>query len=130
MYGEYLLPYILGYDDVADVIVFDYISGYLMNSILDILINYYAYDSDYIQKNFGISKEYVDYYVSMMADMPGVFIRYGVGFAYIYTFMNNTKEALGDKFDYADFYSMLIKDGSMPFAMLEKKVNDYILDKQ
>lgn len=130
MYGEYLLPYILGYDDVADVIVFDYISGYLMNSMLDILINYYAYDSDYIQKNFGISKEYVDYYVSMMADMPGVFIRYGVGFAYIYTFMNNTKEALGDKFDYADFYSMLIKDGSMPFAMLEKKVNDYILDKQ
>lgn len=130
MYGEYLLPYILGYEDVADVIVFDYISGYLMNSIMDILINYYAYDADYIQKNFGIPKEYIDYYMEMMSDMPGVFIRYGVGFAYIYTFMNNTKEALGDEFDYADFYSMLIENGSMPFVMLEKKVNDYILDKQ
>ena len=125
MYAEYLLPYIMGYEDVADIVAYDAISDYLIDSIFDIMINYFGYDEKYMADNFGVSTYSYNYY----KEYPAVLTRYGVGFAYIYKYLNMTKEALEEDFNYVKFNEMLMSDGPLPFTILDKKVEDYILNK-
>ena len=40
-----------------------------------------------------------------------------------------TKEALEEDFNYVKFNEMLMSDGPLPFTILDKKVEDYILNK-
>lgn len=125
MYAEYLLPYIMGYEDAADIVAYDAISDYLIDSIFDIMINYFGYDEKYMADNFGVSTYSYNYY----KEYPAVLTRYGVGFAYIYKYLNMTKEALEEDFNYVKFNEMLMSDGPLPFTILDKKVEDYILNK-
>ena len=125
MYAVYLLPYIIGYEDVADIVAYDAISDYLIDSIFDIMINYFGYDEKYMADNFGVSTYSYNYY----KEYPAVLTRYGVGFAYIYKYLNMTKEALEEDFNYVKFNEMLMSDGPLPFTILDKKVEDYILNK-
>lgn len=124
MYSEYLLPLIMGYEDVSAIISYDYIGAYLIDSIFDIMINYFDYDSKYMKDNFGLSQSQYEYYLQY----PALLIRYGVGFAYIYQYLNMTKEALGDDFSYEEFNELLMCDGPLPFVILENKIKEYILN--
>ena len=115
----------MGYEDVADIVAYDAISDYLIDSIFDIMINYFGYDEKYMADNFGVSTYSYNYY----KEYPAVLTRYGVGFAYIYKYLNMTKEALEEDFNYVKFNEMLMSDGPLPFTILDKKVEDYILNK-
>ena len=77
-----------------------------------------------MKDNFGLSQSQYEYYLQY----PALLIRYGVGFAYIYQYLNMTKEALGDDFSYEEFNELLMCDGPLPFVILENKIKEYILN--
>ncbi|MDO4197585.1 MAG: DUF885 family protein [Erysipelotrichaceae bacterium] len=110
---------------------------FLAYSLIDILTNSYGYTSDEIISYFndkfmpiGITEYSIPYLREFMIEMPGVYQRYGVGFAQLFTYRMQAETILGDKFDPVTFNEMLIKDGDTPFSMVEYKFNKYIEENQ
>ena len=130
MYACYLLPYLLGYGDIANILSVENICPYLYDSIMDIMINYYDYDKEYMMNNFNIGEEYIDYIFEYYQNYPAVQLRYGAGFAQIYKYLMNVSEAYGDKFDIVEFNELLLSDGPLPYVLLDQKVNEYIINQK
>ena len=66
-----------------------------------------------------------DLYDTVVA-MPGVFVRYGVGFVNHINLRKKAMDELGDKFDFVAYDRAIIENGPLPFAILEGVVEDYI----
>lgn len=130
MYACYLLPYLLGYGDIANILSVENICPYLYDSIMDIMINYYDYDKEYMMNNFNIEEEYIDYIFEYYQNYPAVQLRYGAGFAQIYKYLMNVSEAYGDKFNIVEFNELLLSDGPLPYVLLDQKVNEYIINQK
>jgi len=64
----------------------------------------------------------IDRYVTW----PGQACAYKIGELKIVELREKARRALGEKFDLKDFHSEILKRGSMPLAMLEQIVDDYI----
>jgi uncharacterized protein (DUF885 family) len=78
---------------------------------------------EYMQENNGwCSYAEIDRYVTW----PGQACAYKIGELRIVELREKARRALGAKFDLKDFHSEILKRGSMPLAMLEQIVDDYI----
>ena len=58
--------------------------------------------------------------------MPGQALAYKVGMNKILELRENAKKALGSKFDLKAFHDVVLTGGSMPMALLEQRVNQWI----
>ena len=105
------------------------LSCHVLYSIFDIAINYYGYSLEQfktLMENLSINTDYADFFYDCLVSMPGVYARYGVGFVSHYNLREKAKEALGDKFNYVSYSDAILKNGPLPFNILEGAVEEYI----
>lgn len=61
--------------------------------------------------------------------MPGQATAYKIGMLKILELRERSKAALGDAFTLADFHDVFLRDGPIPLAILEEKVDAWIAEK-
>lgn len=85
---------------------------------------------DYMSKNTGMVLSDVTAEIERYIVMPGQACAYKVGMLKILELREKAKNQLGDKFDLRDFHDAVLKNGSVPLAILERVVDEYIASKK
>jgi len=118
-------------EGVKDISVFSWMMTYYLISLGDIYCNYYGLTveefADFLDEN-GYNKDYAEIVYDIALKKSGVNEQYGVGYLKMKQLNEKAKEELGDKFDQIDFNKELLVHGPIPFVILEKAVDDYILE--
>lgn len=104
-------------------------------AIADIKIHYKNETEDDIVtflKSLGWSEKEAQSTYKTIVYNPGYYVSRGVGLMKFLDLYTNAKETLGTKFKDNEFHEIILKYGTIPFSILEDKVNDYIdkVDKQ
>ena len=60
--------------------------------------------------------------------MPGQATAYKIGMLKILELRERAKTSLGEKFTLAEYHDVVLRDGPVPLAILEEKVNAWIAD--
>ena len=105
------------------------LNAHVVYSIIDMAVNYMGYDLDAtkdLMDQMGLDSDYAEELYEYVISMPAIYSRYGVGFVTFYNLREKVKEELGDKFDYVSFSDTILKNGPLPFNILEGAVNEYI----
>lgn len=104
-------------------------NSHILYSIIDLGVNYFGWNVKTLAKKLDNlmldSSMAQDLYDTVVA-MPGVFVRYGVGFVNHINLRKKAMDELGDKFDFVAYDRAIIENGPLPFAILEGVVEDYI----
>ncbi len=104
-------------------------NSHILYSIIDLGVNYFGWNVKTLTKKLDNlmldSSMAQDLYDTVVA-MPGVFVRYGVGFVNHINLRKKAMDELGDKFDFVAYDRVIIENGPLPFAILEGVVEDYI----
>ncbi len=85
---------------------------------------------EYMELNTGMAHSDVVSEIERYIVMPGQATSYKVGMMKILALREQAKQALGDKFNLADFHDVVLKNGAVPLDVLEQLVNQYINEKQ
>jgi uncharacterized protein (DUF885 family) len=124
----------IGDENAAAAVYFEDAYYFILYSIIDIGTNYFGWTAKDVAK---FCKEETMLFSNMdqasaedirrfMIEMPGVYCSYGVGSSNFMTMCENTKAALGDRFDYIPYHAALMKNGPLPFNILQTAVDEYI----
>ncbi len=81
---------------------------------------------DYMLANSGMSRTEVVAEVERYIAIPGQALAYKVGALTIQRLRTKAEAALGDRFDPRAFHAQVLMTGSLPMAVLEKKIDDWI----
>ncbi len=81
---------------------------------------------DYMRANTGMAKSDVISEIERYIVMPGQATSYKVGMMKILEIRENAKQALGDKFDLAEFHDVVLKNGAVPLDVLARLVDEYV----
>jgi uncharacterized protein (DUF885 family) len=84
----------------------------------------------YMLDNTGMGDKEVEAEVERYLVNPGQALAYKVGMLKILELRERAREQLGDKFDIREFHNEVLKNGSMPLAVLERVIDDYIARKR
>ncbi len=102
-------------------------------SLIDLMTNYYGYTAqeiaDYFEKEsmlMSFDKDSAREMMNFMIEMPGLYCTYGLGASSFISLCEKAKGLLGDKFDYVAYHETLMKNGPLPFNILEEAVDEYI----
>ena len=102
-------------------------------SLLDLMTNYYGWSAkeiaDYFEKEsmlLSFSKEDAQEAMDLLIEMPGVYCSYGLGCSAFMSLCDRTVKALGNNFDFVSYHESLLKNGPLPFNILETAVDEYI----
>jgi uncharacterized protein (DUF885 family) len=77
---------------------------------------------DYLRAQLGITAAAANLSVDRFAALPGDALACKMGELRIRALRNRAQTALGARFDIHEFHSQLLKDGAMPFDILEAKM--------
>ena len=121
-------------DYASSALYFEDAYYFMLYSIIDLGTNYLGWtDKDVVNfcKNdtqlfTNMDTDTAKYYRQFMIEMPGVYCSYGIGSSNFMTMCNETKAAMGNKFDYIAYHDVLMKNGPLPFNILQSAVNEYI----
>ena len=119
-------------DAAATALYFEDAYYFPLYSIIDIGVNYYGWTAKDIVKYFEdsmlfeFSEEDAGFFRDFLIEMPGVYCSYGIGSNNFVTLESYAKSALGDKFDYVQYHEALLKNGPLPFNILQCAVDEYI----
>ncbi|MEM9102603.1 MAG: DUF885 domain-containing protein [Pseudomonadota bacterium] len=80
----------------------------------------------YMRNNTGMAESDVISEIERYIVMPGQACSYKIGMSKILALREMAKQKLGNQFDIRDFHDVILKNGAMPLAVLEKVVNDYV----
>jgi len=83
---------------------------------------------DYLASNTALSLHNVQTEIDRYISWPGQALSYKIGELTIKRLRRKAEEALGENFDLRDFHDQILKNGSMPLSMLEKIINQYIIE--
>ena len=104
--------------------------SHIVYSLIDIGVNYYGWNEkelkEYLDK-MGLDSDYTSYYYQISVSEPTLFSRYGIGLVSHLKLREMAKEKLNDKFDYISYHDTILKNGDLPFNILEGAVEEYIL---
>ena len=104
--------------------------SHIVYSLIDIGVNYYGWNEkelkEYLDK-MGLDSDYTSYYYQISVSEPALFSRYGIGLVSHLKLREKAKETLGDKFDYISYHDTILKNGDLPFNILEGAIEEYIL---
>ena len=81
---------------------------------------------NYMVANTGMPTSEVTTEIERYIVMPGQACAYKIGMLKILELREKAKTLLGDKFDLRKFHNVVLKNGSVPFELLERIVNEYI----
>jgi len=85
---------------------------------------------DYMLANSGMSRTEVTAEVERYIAIPSQALAYKVGALTIQRLKAKARKALGAKFDPREFHAQVLMTGSLPMAVLEKKIDDWIAAKK
>jgi uncharacterized protein (DUF885 family) len=85
---------------------------------------------DYMTKTTGMPESEVVIEIERYLVQPGQALAYKVGMMKILELRQRARDALGSKFDLRDFHDVVLRNGAMPLAILERVVDNYIAQKQ
>lgn len=80
----------------------------------------------YMEDHTGQPTESIVSEVERYIVMPGQACAYKVGELKMLQLREKARQALGERFDIRQFHNVVLKDGSMPLALLERQVDAYI----
>ena len=80
--------------------------------------------------NSGMSRTEVTAEVERYIAIPSQALAYKVGALTIQRLKAKAQKALGAKFDPREFHAQVLMTGSLPMAVLEKKIDDWIAAKK
>ena len=80
----------------------------------------------YMSEQGGLDKDFAVSEVDRYFSTPGQALSYLLGYRKISELRARAESALGARFDVKDFHAVLIDNGSMPLAVLEKIVDEWI----
>jgi len=83
-----------------------------------------AYFVEYTGKSQGFSQ----YQINRYAVWPGQATAYMLGRLKILKLRELAQDALGDRFDLAEFHNVLLRNGNLPLPVLERLVDAYIVE--
>lgn len=104
-------------------------NSHILYSIIDLGVNYFGWNVKTLAKkldNLMLDASMAQDLYDTVVAMPGVFVRYGVGFVNHINLRKKAMDELGDKFDFVAYDRAIIENGPLPFAILEGVVEDYI----
>lgn len=104
-------------------------NSHILYSIIDLGVNYFGWNVKTLAKkldNLMLDVSMAQDLYDTVVAMPGVFVRYGVGFVNHINLRKKAMDELGDKFDFVAYDKAIIENGPLPFAILEGVVEDYI----
>ncbi|HET9637613.1 MAG TPA: DUF885 domain-containing protein [Allosphingosinicella sp.] len=81
---------------------------------------------DYMLANSGMSRTEVTAEVERYIAIPGQALAYKIGALTIQRLRAKAQAALGSRFDPRAFHAQILMTGSLPMAVLEKKIDDWI----
>lgn len=84
----------------------------------------------YMLSNTGIAESDVISEIERYIVMPGQATSYKMGMMKILEVREKARQALGDKFDLAEFHDVVLKNGAVPLDILERLIDNYIEDKK
>ena len=85
---------------------------------------------DYMLVNTGLAESDVVAEIERYIVMPGQACAYKVGMIEIMKLRTLAEKTLGDDFDVREFHDVILKNGAMPLAILNRVVNDWLAEKQ
>jgi uncharacterized protein (DUF885 family) len=80
----------------------------------------------YMMDNEAINEQGATAEIERYMAIPGQALGYKIGALKIRELRNKAEKELGAKFDLAEFHNQILKDGSMPLAVLESKIDAWI----
>jgi len=83
----------------------------------------------YFAENTGKPTSYARYQIQRYIVWPGQSTSYMIGFLKILELRDRVQQALGDEFDLTSFHTLVLENGSLPLDVLERRVQDYLLDR-
>ena len=124
----------LGLDDenLIEALQINAMFGYYLQSLCDMGVNGLGWseaDLTSYLNNFGYEDVAEEIYPQLVAN-PGVLLPYGVGEMKMEQLRDQAREALSDRFDQKDFYSVILDHGPRPFDLIEQDVQTYIQSKK
>jgi uncharacterized protein (DUF885 family) len=84
----------------------------------------------YMMDNTGMAESSVTSEVERYFVDPGQALAYKAGMLKILELREHAKQALGAKFDLGEFHDQVLTHGSLPLALLQRVINDWITQKQ
>jgi uncharacterized protein (DUF885 family) len=80
---------------------------------------------EYMRDNTGMGEDEVVAEIERYLVNPGQALAYKVGMLKILELRDRARGALGERFDIRAFHDVVLKNGSMPMALLERAVDDW-----
>jgi uncharacterized protein (DUF885 family) len=80
----------------------------------------------YMLDNSGLPETDVTAEVERYIAIPGQALAYKVGQLKILELRARAEQALGPRFNIRDFHDQVLNSGSLPLAVLERKIDDWI----
>ena len=117
----------------AAAISFEDAYYFILYSIIDMGVNYFGWTAKDISKYFeeesmlfNFSESDANYFRDFLIEMPGTYCSYGIGSSNFMTLCQETQNKMGDRFDFVSYHDALLKNGPLPFNILEGAVEEYI----
>ena len=125
----------LGLRDENAAAALNFEDGYyfMLYSIVDIGTNYFGWSEQDVVDFFADSLVFTNMSIdsareirNFMIEMPGVYCSYGVGSSNFMTLCKKAQDTMKRNFDYIAYHDALLKNGPLPFNILEGAVDEYI----
>lgn len=100
-----------------------------MRVILDIQVNYDGIPKEQaiqMMKDMGYDQEGAEASYNRMLANPAESINYFYGASVIENYLLECQEALGEAFDIKAFHDIILKNGGLPFFIMDDVIKDYI----
>ena len=62
---------------------------------------------------------------NFIIEKAGVYTSYGIGFSRLLELRNSTQKQMGDKFNIVEYNKQILKNGPLPFSILNEAINEY-----
>jgi uncharacterized protein (DUF885 family) len=85
---------------------------------------------DYMRENTAIGETDIVAEVERYIAIPGQALAYKIGQLKIRELRTRAEQKLGPKFNVREFHTQILKDGSMPLAVLDAKIDHWIASKK
>jgi uncharacterized protein (DUF885 family) len=95
--------------------------GWTFDEAVDFMTENTGFEGDIINVNFEVSR-----YIAW----PGQALAYKIGMNKILEIRQMAEQQLGEQFDLKEFHNVVLGNGSLPLAILEQVVQEYIDSKQ
>ena len=84
---------------------------------------------EFLIENVGFERTFCEYQIARYIVYPAQATSYKLGMIKILELRQMAMDLLGDQFDLIEFHNVVLSNGSLPLAILEEVVNDYINEK-